>query len=136
MPEPTPDPTASTVLTGLFGLVGGVLSLLFGGHNLNPWQRIGCLISGVACSIVFGPVVLLIWPSCPSAMLSAAGLVIGLGGLFIVRALLVWWRLAERGLPGAISKAVKDKTGLDLHSPDDKDGPGTPEPPAKPTGGP
>lgn len=102
-----------TVVTGLLGLVGAVLSLLFGGHELTSWQRFGGLLAGVVCAIAFGPLLLMLWTDCPAQVLSAVSLVIGLGSLFIIRGLLAAWKTFETNIPVLIGKAIRSRTGAD-----------------------
>lgn len=113
-PEIPQETVTNTVTTGLLGLVGAVLSLLFGGHELTMWKRVGGLLAGVACAIVFGPLVITVWNDCPPQVLSAAGFIMGLGGVFMVRALLATWKALESRLPAVAARVLKARTGIDF----------------------
>ena len=102
--------TVSTVImaTGL-GLVGGTLSVLFGPDRLTPWQRIGCIAAGGACAFVLAPLIVVVYPAANERVISLAGFVLGIGGLFIVRGTLAWWSRIQGKIPSILDR----QTGTD-----------------------
>jgi len=100
------DTTAvSTIImaTGL-GLVGGTMSVLFGPDKLTPWQRIGCIAAGGACAFVLAPLIVVIYPNANERIISLAGFVLGIGGLFIVRGILAWWSRLQKRIPDLLDR--------------------------------
>jgi len=120
--EQVTDETAATVVTTSLGLVGGLLSVLFGHDRLSSGQKVGCILAGGLCAFVGAPLVPVAFPSGGAQMASLAGFVLGLSGMFMVRGFLTWTARAEQMIPDQLDK----QTGVSTKAP---------SPPLPPAGG-
>jgi hypothetical protein len=100
------------------GLAGGVLSLIFGGNNLNLVQKIGCVCCGGLVAFVSCPLIGMFYKDAPVQLLSVAGFFSGLIGLNLVRGVLVWANRSEKSVPGMIDRRIMG--GIDTSGPADK----------------
>lgn len=105
---PPDESTTAAVTTGL-GLVGGLLSVLLGPTDLSRWQKLGCVIAGGSCAFVGAPLVTVAFPAAGPRVISLAGFVLGLSGLFLVRGLTAWMSRFEQQIPDEIDR----RAGLD-----------------------
>jgi hypothetical protein len=111
--EQVTDETAATVVTTSLGLVGGLLSVLLGPDKLSSVQKVGCILAGGLCAFVGAPLVTVMFPTGGPRVVSLAGFVLGLSGLFIIRGFLTWTARAEKAIPDQIDK----QTGVSTKPP-------------------
>ncbi len=106
MSEPT-DPALSTTLTTVcLGIVGGALSLVFGGNTLTLPQRVGCVVAGGAVAFVSCPLISLFWSGAPEQLFGVTGFLSGLVGMNLVRGILAWSNRYEKRLPDTIDRKI------------------------------
>ena len=110
--EVTDDTAATAVTTGL-GLVGGLLSVLLGPTQMSAWEKVGCIIAGGVCAFVGAPLVTTVFPQGGPRVVSLAGFVLGLSGVFLVRGATLWLSKVERRMPAELDR----RTGIDTSEP-------------------
>lgn len=101
------DPALTTTLTTVgLGIVGGALSLVFGGNTLTLPQRLGCVVSGGAVAFVSCPLISLFWKEAPEQLFGVSGFLSGLVGMNLVRGILAWSNRYEKKIPDTIDRKI------------------------------
>ena len=111
--ENMPEDTATAVVTTGLGLVGGLLSVLLGPTQMSPWQKAGCILAGGVCAFVGAPLVTVALPQGGPRVISLAGFLLGLSGVFLVRGATNWLSRFERRITAELDRS----TGVDTKPP-------------------
>lgn len=104
--DPVDPSTVTTVTTVGLGVIGGALSLVFGGNTLTIPQRLGCVVSGGAVAFVSCPLIGMFWHGAPEQLYGVTGFLSGLVGMNLVRGILAWSNRYEKKMPDAIDRKI------------------------------
>lgn len=75
----------------IFGLLGSALGISRM-PPMNRWQLAMSLVSGVVIAALAPQIMVLVWPSAPDVIKSVTAFIFGIGGMFIVPGIVVFWQ--------------------------------------------